>query len=412
MRVLASFPDDLFAMIPLRDSIQALLQMHFLRTATLGTRRTEPDSAEQTPAKSPRARQQRAPAFAQTMSRFHFAPALLGAASAGMLIGCNKPEIRVYTAPKDPPPVAQQEAKSAPATAQRPKPKVTWTLPAGWLESAGGSEISAANFRVRTESGEASVNITPLPNLRGQEEMVINMYRQQAGLGPVEQGDAGSLLTPVEVAGADGQLLEFAGNSNGKQVRIVTAIAHRDDRSWFYRIAGDDALVAAQKPVFLEFIKSVRIEETAATQSAGAHAGDAHSAEPHFHWAMPPDWKEVAPGQMQVAKFNVPEQAGAKADVTVSIFPSDTGGTLSNVNRWRQQIGLAPVDQAGLSGSVAPLSPELPGAELVTLSNETRSLLGAIVPRQGQWFFYKMMGDTPAVAAARESFIGFAKAQP
>ena len=35
--------------------------------------------------------------------------------------------------------------------------------------------------------------------------------------------------------------------------------------------------------------------------------------------------------------------------------------------------------------------------------------LGAIVPRDGQWWFVKLLGDTPAVAAAREAFAAFAK---
>jgi hypothetical protein len=35
-----------------------------------------------------------------------------------------------------------------------------------------------------------------------------------------------------------------------------------------------------------------------------------------------------------------------KAEVTVSAFPGDTGGLLANLNRWRGQIGLEPV-QAG-----------------------------------------------------------------
>jgi hypothetical protein len=39
-------------------------------------------------------------------------------------------------------------------------------------------------------------------------------------------------------------------------------------------------------------------------------------------------------------------------------------------------------------------------------------MLGAIVPRGERWWFYKMLGDASAVAAAREDFVRFASTQP
>ena len=40
---------------------------------------------------------------------------------------------------------------------------------------------------------------------------------------------------------------------------------------------------------------------------------------------------------------------GKTASVNISFFPGDVGGTFANVNRWRAQMGLPPVDarQAG-----------------------------------------------------------------
>jgi hypothetical protein len=110
---------------------------------------------------------------------------------------------------------------------------------------------------------------------------------------------------------------------------------------------------------------------------------------------------------MQAAKFSVPDKDGAKAEVTVSVFPSDTGGALANVNRWRGQVGLPAVDEAGLAGCTSPLDPALPGAVLADLKGESKSMLGAIVPRGGEWFFYKLTGDAAAVSAAREAFVSF-----
>jgi hypothetical protein len=47
----------------------------------------------------------------------------------------------------------------------------------------------------------------------------------------------------------------------------------------------------------------------------------------------------------------------------------------------------------------------------VELVNADRALTGAVVPRDGSFYFYKLMGGTPAVAAARDTFIVFARGQ-
>ena len=107
----------------------------------------------------------------------------------------------------------------------------------------------------------------------------------------------------------------------------------------------------------------------------------------------------------------MPIHEDAKAEVSVSIFPSDTGGVLGNVNRWRRQVGLAETDEAGLGSCIAPLA-GTPNAVLVNLPNEGRTLLGAIVPRDGQWWFYKLLGDTPAVTPEHDNFVHFAQSQP
>ncbi|HYR58139.1 MAG TPA: hypothetical protein VEO95_05900, partial [Chthoniobacteraceae bacterium] len=145
---------------------------------------------------------------------------------------------------------------------ERPKPAITYTLPPGWQEAPPG-QVSIAAFSVKGDGGaEASINVTPLPDLRGRESLVVNMYREQTGQPPIEQDDLAKTLQPVEVAGGEGQLLETVGaNKDKKQIRLIAVIGHRDGRSWFYRISGDDAFVAAQKPAFLEFLKSVHIAE-------------------------------------------------------------------------------------------------------------------------------------------------------
>nr|MDQ3624468.1 hypothetical protein [Verrucomicrobiota bacterium] len=302
---------------------------------------------------------------------------------------------------------AREEAATAPS-----RPQVTWSLPPGWREIAAGN-VSVAAFSISGEGGEAKANITPLPNLRGREAIVVNLSRTQAGLPSLEADELSKELAPVEIGDESGQLFEIAGKGeDGKPIKIITAFAHQQDASWFYKLSGDETIVTAQRPAFLEFLKSIRMTAPAPSAAPAETASAPAPGAAEFKWQVPPGWKTVTPGQMQAAKFAVPARGNAGAEVSVSVFPSDTGGTLANVNRWRGQLGLGPVDESGLAPLAAPLDPSLPNAVIVTLSNEPRHLLGAIVPRDGRWWFYKMLGDGAAVTAERDAFLSFAKSTP
>jgi len=340
--------------------------------------------------------------------RFRFA--LLPLLGALLCSSCKREEIRVYTVAKQPPaadPSANSGANSGAEGPSRPRPAISYTLPPDWKD-LGANEMSLANIHVKTEAGEASVNITPLGSMAGGESAIVNMWREQVGQPPLPDSEAAATLSPVDIGGESGQLFEITGQRAGEPLKIVTAFVHRSDGSWFYKMQGPEIVVTGQKPAFIGFLKSVHIQDTGAT---AATAPEPAQSTPQFHWKTPEGWQTLAPGQMQVAKFALPARGDAKAEVFVSIFPSDTGGVLANVNRWRRQVGLGEIDEAGLKSCVSPLE-GVPDAILVSLTNENRSLLGAIVPRNGQWWFYKLLGDTPAITPEHDNFVHFAQSPP
>jgi hypothetical protein len=321
------------------------------------------------------------------------------------LTGCRKPEIHSYLAPKD---VSLESTAAMPA--QEKLPQLSWTLPPGWAQTQPG-QMSVASFRTGEGEDAPTVAITPLPNLSGQEEAIVNMWREQMKLGPLSPEEVAKALVPTPVAGGEGKVFELLGERDGKSYRTIAAMLHRSSRSWFFKLSGPDATVTAQKQAFLDFVKSVRFSSSSETAAAAPSSSAQDEPKSSFGWAVPPAWKPQTAGAMQVAKFSVPPQGDAKADVSVSIFPSESGGTLANVNRWRKQIGLPEVDEAGLAACTSPLD-SIPGAVVVDLKSDPRALLGAIVPRGSRFFFYKLLGDASAVGAAREDFLGFVKSEP
>ncbi len=334
-------------------------------------------------------------------------------ALATSLAGCGREQISVYPAPKDqaPPAMAQNDTQTpAPAAdaAAHPRPEVGWKLPQGWTET-GPDGISLENFIIKgPDTQQARVSLTQLGNLSGMNATLVNMWRQQAGLPPLSEADALQSIQSVQFGLEQGSYFEVLGTLTNEPYQILTAFIHRSDGSWFCKISGDPALVTAQKPVFLDFLKTIEIKDTAV---ASAQAAPASPAGPN--WTVPGDWQTLSPGEMQVARFNVPEKDSAKAEVSVSMFPNEAGGTLANINRWRTKfVGLAPVEEKDLPQLITPLDPANPGAVLVDMEKDNKRLIGAIVPRNGEYWFYKLVGDAAAVAPEKDAFIAFAKSNP
>lgn len=344
----------------------------------------------------------------------------LSLAMLAMLTSCGREEVKVYRVAKPEPTPPDHSSHTASAMPdghpeiQRAKPQLAWTLPAGWTEAPAG-RMSLANFNITGTAGqEAQVTVTPLAGLEGKEAAIVNMWRQQVGQTELSQDEVTKQLQPVEIGGAPGKMFEVTGKADAtaRPMRIVTAMAHRPDASWFYKLQGDAELVEAQKPAFIAFLKSIKITDAPATATEPVATVTAGDSAPASKWNAPAGWKAVPPGQMQIAKFSVPEIDSAKADVAISVFPNATGGTLANVNRWRNQIGLPPAGESDLAQLVKPLDEKNPDALLVDMTNSEnkRQLIGAIVPRGGQWYFFKLLGDTAAVAPQKDAFTKFVQA--
>ena len=145
----------------------------------------------------------------------------------------------------------------------------------------------------------------------------------------------------------------------------------------------------------------------------GQAAPGASSSQAKPNWEVPAGWKEVPGGQFLVAKFLLTGAANAQAAVNVSKSPGDGGGLLANVNRWRGQLGLGPLAEADLAKEIQPL--DLPGGKASVAdisgqdarSGQKARLLAVVIPRSGETWFYKLMGDAQVVQQEKDAFVKF-----
>jgi len=125
-----------------------------------------------------------------------------------------------------------------------------------------------------------------------------------------------------------------------------------------------------------------------------------------LRWTLPAGWTESAGGSMRFATFTPP--VPGKIDASVVVLPGPAGGELANVNRWRGQIGLAPIDEAGLQRSRKVLKTKAGPFAVYDFASEGKPgsrLIAGLTVAQGKTWFVKITGDATAVAAARDDFM-------
>ncbi len=345
--------------------------------------------------------------------------------------GCGREGVAVYNTPKE---------QTAPAAANphgdmhaghglpaAGAPKIEYTAPAGWEQLPGGG-MRAAHFGVTGQNGnKADVSVVPLPGATAPDSDIINMWRQQIGLKLVETNETAAQGQKVDIGPVQGQFFDLVSAEplidNKYKAGILAALLRHEQAIWVFKMTGEAELVQQQKPAFLSFLKSVRFVEGAAS-SAGtamdsadatqtAHAAHAGESASKPTWTVPPSWKQQPPTQMVIAKFAVTGTENNQTEITVSSFPGDVGGLLANVNRWRGQIGLEPIAEADLPKNISSFDTQAGKATLVEISGtnprtgQKARLIGAIVGRGEQTWFYKMIGDEQLTAREKDAFIKF-----
>ena len=123
-------------------------------------------------------------------------------------------------------------------------------------------------------------------------------------------------------------------------------------------------------------------------------------------YKTPSTWTEFPPTSIRKANFKIDTTSGT-AEVSITVFPGDVGGTLANINRWRQQIQLAPIDEAALKTVISPTIISNHQAYFTKIEGNTQSILGGILPFHGSTWFIKMQGDILVVDEEVDSFKEF-----
>ena len=343
--------------------------------------------------------------------------------------GCGPSDdakITVYRIPKEtqpdtPPPPAAMNGGAA--------PEVRWTAPAGWEEQPA-SGFRKGSFLVRGADGKtADVSVISFPEAAGGLLANVNRWRDQLKLTPI--ADATQAGTAMTVDGRGMFFVDMASEApispDGSKSRILGGIFPAGAATWFFKMIGPEALVESQRDAFRQFLQSVHVAAGAtvpAPMTANPGGSNTNAPTPPLlepaqgaalRYTLPPKWQEKPLSPMRLASFKATAPDGKEADVSVVSLPGIAGGDLANVNRWRGQVQLAPVDEDTLAKTAEHVQANGHDYLVVDLVSDAptdekqgkQRILAAILDENGRSWFIKMTGEDATVAAQKNAFTDF-----
>ncbi|MEM9084144.1 MAG: hypothetical protein AAGB34_11155, partial [Planctomycetota bacterium] len=106
-------------------------------------------------------------------------------------------------------------------------------------------------------------------------------------------------------------------------------------------------------------------------------------------WVVPIGWlRDPEPRPMRLATYRIVKD-DTEVEVAITRFPGRVGGDLANVNRWRNQMGLGPIDRDVLAKSLERFSSEgFDGYEIRIESDSNVMLASGVyeVAHDRTWF--------------------------
>lgn len=267
-----------------------------------------------------------------------------------------------------------------------------WKLPDGWTEQKG-TGMRAATINIPSEGKPLELSVIGLPWSGGPNEVLdnVNRWRGQMNLAPVSVAGLADCTRALKVGGATMTVVDLRGT---------------------FKSSGMSAPFAGGGPM---------MGGPMAGSSGGLPAGHPPigSSGASLHYTAPDGWQEEPASGMRKASFQIAD-GDKQAQVAVFDFPDTAGPAiadpLANVNRWRGEVGLGPLEADALSGAVEKLKiggqegtyvaivPDAPADES---AGPPRGTLAAMVVDGNRIWFFKLSGDPEVVSSQRDQFRSF-----
>jgi hypothetical protein len=241
-----------------------------------------------------------------------------------------------------------------------------WKVPENW-RSESGEPTRDATFRFGKD-GALELSVTHFGAETRKLLPNVNRWRGQIGLGEIGEDEVAKVVSDTTVDGAKATLVDLTG-PGAKGGPRPAPFAHPP-------MGGG---------------------------GAPARGGPEYTA--------PPGWKKA---DQPTTPFAVAEFAIGEGDRRGLVTISQAGGDpLANIMRWRNQLGLPPAAEDEVKKEVRSIEVDGNPGQFVDLAGPESAgrqrILGVVVPRGGQSWFFKMRGPADLVEGQKSAFEAFLK---
>lgn len=379
----------------------------------------------------------------QPTSRVLFCAALVAVS------GCRNEQVREYSVPKEQAPAVRPSqgmgmgsGSQTQAAAEVPE----WTLPASWQQRPGEG-MRYATLIVEATNPPLEIRVTPL-GLAAKDPLAnINRWREQIGLEPVGPEQLPKVARSAKIDGRDATFADMTGPAAEGQPapRMLAAIVPGDESAWFFLMTGPADRVGKHAKTFETFVRSVRLGAGPAVAAMPHDHPPVEEGMPHDHppveegmphdhppvgmlqgdesagapsaemaWVLPAGWQQApSTNSFRVGTFQFTDGADS-GEVAITKFPGGAGGVLENINRWRGQLGLAPVKtlQEQPLQKITVAGVESARIDLVAKDGEAgarKRMIVVTLPHNDISYFIKMTGPSALLDKHTKDFDSFLK---
>lgn len=316
-------------------------------------------------------------------------------------VACNREEdeVKYVKVPKE------HQAQTTGVSEQAPEAgeaeEIAWNVPAGWQRKPGPAEgMRYATF----DAGDGmEVTVVPLGGEAGSLVANVNRWEGQLGLPASSEAELAKVTGEIQTEAGPGVMVHLKGE---KQAMLAGMVKH-GETTWFIKLTGPVAGVEKQQDAFEKFVKSTHFAQRAneITQEPHENTGHSHTdSDGGLTYAVPAGWEKQGPKPMREVWFTA-GPAEKKAEIIVTKLPQGVGDLLSNVNRWRGQVGLAPVDDTANVGQ--DVTVDGVNGKLYDFTGDDRRQIVVMVNKGGNDWFVKVIGPNAVVEGEKAKFMAF-----
>jgi hypothetical protein len=343
-----------------------------------------------------------------------------------LLTGCNeKSEIKVYRVVRPQGDVAGSSEISGisdtPAPENAPSgpmapiaaTETTGAVPSSW-EPQPLAQMRQASYLVKGENGAvADISLVRLGGDAGGPLENVNRWLSQLGQPPIDEAKLGQIAQRLNTAMGEVMVVDLSGLPSGadkaRDGRIIAALLETTGSTLFFKMRGNSELVESQKDDFVKWVASVCNAGTQSESPVAAAPPGPPSASAQIKWKAPDGWKEGAASAMRYASFSAVGPNNETADISVVTVPGEGGSDADNVNRWRGQIGLPPLQSGAVAAAVTSLKGSNGTFSTIDMTNADKRMLAAWTRHGGQSWFFKITGPRGVVEQEKPRFVEFVR---